>query len=148
MLQAVDLPGGGWEADAAPEPPAGWPGDDDALDGFPEQAVVDTAESARFTRGTSLAWSAVWRLDSEAAAALARQRLGEPSFVEIFLTSLGGGDPVVEGSHATLPGPPPVHVDLVPSRAGLTVSLLVLASSPEPFPDADATAERLRNRLA
>jgi hypothetical protein len=106
------------------------------------------AESQRFTRGSSLAWSVVWHLDGEAAAKAAEAKLAEQPFVEAFVAGLGGGTPAVDGRHAVVPGPPPIHLDLVPLRRGRLVSLLVVASSPEPFPELDATAARVRDRLA
>lgn len=120
------------------------------LEGFPEDAVVASAESQRFTRGNALAWSVVWVLDGEADAKAAEAKLHEQAFVERFLADLGGTrtGAVVDGRHAVLPGPPPIHLDLVPLRHGATVSLLVLADSPEPFDGVDAVARRVVNRVA
>lgn len=106
-----------------------------------------SAESRRFTRGNALAWSVVWVLDGESQAKAAEARLHEQSFVEGFLAGLGGTDPVVGGRHAVVPGPPPIHLDLVPLRSGSVLSLLVLADSPGPFDGVDAVADRVRRRL-
>jgi hypothetical protein len=92
-----------------------------------------------------MAWSVVWILDAEAAAKAAEAKLAEQAFVERFLA---GFDVTVDGRHAVVPGPPPVHLDLLPLRAGRTVALLVLGDSPAPFRDAAAVAGRLRRRLA
>jgi len=91
-----------------------------------------------------MAWSVVWVLDGEADAKAAEAKLAEQAFVERFL---GGFDVTVDGRHAVVPGPPPIHLDLLPIRAGRTVALLVLGDSPAPFPDATDVAERLRRRL-
>jgi hypothetical protein len=128
-------------ADEVPEP-FGSAGDNAAFDGFPEEAVLDSAESPRFTRGDAMAWSVVWHLDSEAAAKAAEAKLAEQAFVERFLAGTGAD---VTGRHAVLAGR--VHLDLLPLRRGTTLALLVLGDSPDPFPDADSVAARLRSRL-
>lgn len=135
---------------------------DACLSGFPDEAIVDAAESPRFTRGDELAWSVAWRLDGEGAAASALARLSEESFALCLLSGLGLAEEVlppapVPGGVAHLAvvtagddvGVARVFVALLALGAGTSAVLAVLAST-EPLPGDELVlvASRLERRLA
>ena len=157
----------GWEA----VPPAGGadPGDagpdlDACLTGFPEDDVAASAASDRFVRASALAWSTTWVMTTPAAAEVALARLSDPAFVECFVGAVAADvDPergaaellghVRDGTRTRLTAAGPdglvtIHLDLLALREDRAVALLVLADTPDPLPDSDAVAARLRARLA
>lgn len=100
-LRIGDLPGSGWvavdgdgdgdEGGDGEEDGAGGPADDlldTALRGFPDDDVIASATSPRFTRGDAIAWSVTWVLSSPEATAAAAARLGDPSFARSFVDSV------------------------------------------------------------
>jgi hypothetical protein len=156
----------GWEA-APPEggaaPGEAGPDLDACLSGFPEDEVAASAESDRFTRASALAWSTTWVLRDPAAAETALARLSDPGFVECFVRAVAADvDPehgaaellghVRDGTRTRLTAAGPegtltIHLDLLALREDRAVALLVLADTPDPLPDGDAVAARVRARL-
>ena len=149
----------------APDPdhlhgPGGGPLDA-CLAGFPEHAVVEAAESPRFTRGDELAWSVAWCLADEASAADAVARLGDEAFALCLLSGLGLAEEVlppaaVPGGVAHLAvvtagdenGVATVYVALLALGAGTAAVLAVLASTePVPGDELVLVASRLDRRL-
>lgn len=179
-LQAVDLPGGGWEADAD-EHGDGSADGDDALDAclvaFPHDALVDTVDSPRFARGDAIAYSIVWALTTEEAAAHAFRALADEGFASCFTAAVAaevdpesgaaellghGADPVALLSGAgraalhrarlvaaTAEAALVVHLDLLALQRGTVTTMVFLADTPDAFPPADvqAVAGRVAARL-
>jgi hypothetical protein len=165
VLVADDLPGRGWDASDVPDPdhlhgPGGGPLDA-CLTGFPDEAVLEAAESARFTRGDELAWSVAWCLSSEDAAAAAAARLAEESFALCLLSGLGLAEQVlppaaVPGGVAHLAvvtagdeeGVATIYVALLALGVGSAAVLAVLASTePVPGDELVLVSSRLERRM-
>jgi hypothetical protein len=107
-LRIEDLPGTGWVATADGDDDgggSGGPGDellDAALTGFPDEAVVASATSPRFTRDDAIAWSVTWVLSSAEATARAAARLRERSFAAAFVDSVAAAlEPEIEDEDET-----------------------------------------------
>jgi hypothetical protein len=140
-LQAVDLPGGGWDtAPADPEDGGGPAGDDlDAcLDAFPHDAVAASADSARYTRGDALAYSVAWVLADVEAAGAAARALADPGFARCFADRVAAAVAPEEGTAELLghvvAAAEPLELPAGPGRA---------AAPDRPAPPATAHALRL-----
>jgi hypothetical protein len=134
-VQAGDLPGEGWVTtrSEAPLRRGGRPDPDDPLDacltGFPDDRVVVSADSDRFTRGDALAYSVVWVLGDVAAAGDAFAALAAEPFASCFADAVAADvDP--EGGRAELLGAAhdpvgPVDLGLDDARGALHRARLV-----------------------
>ncbi|HSH23244.1 MAG TPA: hypothetical protein VK975_04195 [Acidimicrobiales bacterium] len=182
VLRSFDLPGAGWEAIRPPASTAEMVYGDDLFDaclaGFPDPDVTGSAESDRFTRHNTLAYSVAWVLASDAAAEIAFATLAHERFATAFVAGMaaevdpgkcaatllghvavpvGGIDSAGRSAAhqarltaADAEGVLPIHLELLALAEERAVTLVILADSPDPMDgdDVRTVAERVARRLA